>query len=526
LTGHSIEAILITDKGGSPRFYIQLDPRAFGMDPVLGSSFFAAIDMFSQQVFDQDTPVFQVDYGARVFTIIHGVETNLIAACIRRLDEKVIEVLDSLLGEFELDWLPVTQSFDFDESFTEMYLEAFGESVMKKLSFQELPDSWIPYFTIKPDTVQGSISPLIPFIDGSRSVKEIRKVSNMPEREIIVELSKLWAQRVIRFRNMLSFKDFLSSRTQFMRYIQATSAETKDLQNLHPEMIGIIPRLAGLIDGRRTVHEILHELGANYDEREVLRALDYLREQEVIEALSPEKRRILLAKEILELALRSADSVYGSRDTSNTLRTVMKRIESPEILSQLNLKDDQWQVDFGFSNLEGMNPNRVMRLFGEWTKILAQFALALDRRRLDKFVIKLTSEIHRRIVNRYASYDLSGIEEFSFWLEQLTTEAWHKEGLDRTYPLEKIGTGALEDMVFELVTRGQAIYGSETIVGLCGAAGIPLVDGLPVLHIRHTRTEAFEQFTIEYSQLCPAALLTVLIMSRQRDIALPKEIVF
>ena len=53
MTNHSLEALMIIDRGGAPKFYMQLDPRAFNMDPDLGSSFFAAIDMFSSQILDK-----------------------------------------------------------------------------------------------------------------------------------------------------------------------------------------------------------------------------------------------------------------------------------------------------------------------------------------------------------------------------------------------------------------------------------------------------------------------------------------
>ena len=77
---------------------MQLDPRAFGMDPVMASSFFAAIDMFSKEVFEQTAPQFQIDYGTRIFTVISGVQTNLISVGVHRLIQDTIEVLDSLLA--------------------------------------------------------------------------------------------------------------------------------------------------------------------------------------------------------------------------------------------------------------------------------------------------------------------------------------------------------------------------------------------------------------------------------------------
>ncbi|MHA1906617.1 MAG: hypothetical protein ACW98Y_04930 [Candidatus Thorarchaeota archaeon] len=526
MTGHAIEAILIIDKGGTPRFYMQIDPKAFGMDPVLASSFFAAIDMFSTQVFEQSTPVFQVDYGARVFTVLHGVETNLVAVCIRRLKPETIELLDSLLGEFELEWLPVTDTVDFDESFIDVYLEAFGERIMSKLSIQDLPDFWVPYFTIKPDTLPTGSSLIAPFINGSRSVREVIDVSGIPEAEALHELSRLWAHRVIRFRNMISFTDFLSARTQFLRHIQATSSETKDLRDLHPEMVGVIPRLAGLIDGRRTVREILAELSRQYDERELLRILDYLTETDVIEALSSEKRRILLSKEVLEIALRAAEVSHDKQEVTNAIKAVMQSSETPETLGQLMLKDDTWTVDFDFRILEGLSQKRLMTLYGEWMKLLAQFVAILDRRKLDAFIDGLSASFFERIVSRYTVADLRGIEEFSFWLEQLTAEQWPHAQVAETYPLEKLGSSVLEDLVHVLITRGQVIYGSEIIVGICGISGIPLIEGLPVQHMKRNRTEAFEMFLIEYARLCPAAKLTLLILSRQRGISLPNTIIY
>ncbi|MDF1539013.1 MAG: hypothetical protein P1Q69_08925 [Candidatus Thorarchaeota archaeon] len=526
MTDLAIEAILIIDTSGNPRFYMQIDPKAFGMNPVLASSFFAAIDMFSKQVFDQSTPVFQVDYGAHVFTVTHGVRTNLVAVCRRRLNQETLDLLDSLLAEFELEWLPVTETSEFDDSFIYVYLESFGERVTAKLSLQELPDTWVPYFTIKPDSVPTGTSKIVPFINGSRSVREVIDVSNLPQDEALFEMSRLWTHRVIRFRNMVSFKDFVSARTRFLRHIQATSSETRDLQGLHPEMVGVLPHLAGLIDGRRTVREILAELQGQYDERELLRILDYLRETEVIEILSPEKRRILLAKEVLEIALRAAEVTQNRREATNALRLVMQRSETPETLGQLRFKDDTWTVDFDFRILEGLDPKRLMRLYGEWMKIIAQFAVALDRKLLDSFIQIMTKEFSQQIINRYSVADLRGIEEFGFWLEQLTTEQWPKVQVAETYPLEKIGSSGLEDLVHVLVQRGQVIYGSEIIVGICGISGIPLMEGMPVQHVKQSRTESFEHFMLEYSRLCPAAKLTLLILARQRGIILPKDIIY
>jgi len=524
---HAIEALLITDKGGSPRFYMQLDPKALNMDPVMASSFFAAIDMFSKEVFDEKAPVVQVDYGARLFTLINGVNTNMIVVSVQRLNKESIDVLDSLLAEFELDWLEVVDPFEFssETSFVDVYLESFGERVMEKLSLRLLGENWVPYFTTNPDSLDSVSSLLMNHINGSRNVNEIIEVSGLSHREVVLDLSKLWAHRVVRFRNMFNFNDFMTTGTQFVRYAQATSDETRDLRTLHPDMAGVIPHLAGLIDGRRTVREILAELGTRYDESELLRALDYLIEVGVIQALTPEKRRILLAKEALELALRVAEGTYNVVEATNALQHIMKSSKTPEALSQLLLKDGKWIVDFDFKVLEGLNQRRLMLLYGEWMKILAQFVNVLNPSKLNQYIGNLTTVFSQRIIRRYSAFDLRGFEEFAYWLEILSTPTKPHVGPIETSHLQIAWASALEELAYILVTRGHIIYKSESITQIRSASGTPLIDLLPTEWVGRDRIETFERIMVEYSNLGSAAKLTLLVLATQRGILIPKEVI-
>ncbi len=524
MTGHRIEAILITDMNGNPRFYMQLDPRAFGMDPVLASSFFAAIDMFSKEVFQQSAPVFHVDYGAHIFTVVNGEATHMIAVGVQSLNTEIVAILNSLLTEFEEKWLLATELLGIEASFSDVYLEPFGERVMEKLSFNELPDSWVPYFTVDPSTVVNTSGTLEPFINGSRNVKEILDVSGLAKRDLLLEISRMWAHRVIRFRNMLSFDDFVSAKTQFLKYLQATSRETEALRSHYPEMVNIIPRLAGLIDGRRTVRETLVELGELYDEREILRVLDYLLEREVIEALSPEKRRILLAKEVLEICLRVAEECYPQGDATKTLKSVTSRSDTPETLGQLRVSDNQWSVDFDFKMLEGLNNRRLMLLFGEWMKLLAQFTALLDPTNLDQFIINLTYTFTERIIKRFSPFDLRGFEEYPLWLEQLSKASSLRVRTIKTGSLKPSGEDPMEEIIYILVTRGQAIYGPERITRVCAASGVPLMDIPPDFWVGWQKEESQQKFLVEYSKLGNAAKLTLLVLTRQRGLTLPKTI--
>jgi len=526
MAGHVIEAILITDNNSNPRFYMQLDPRAFGMDPILASSFFTAIDMFSKEVFQQSAPVFHVDYGAHIFTVLNGESAHMIAVGVQRLNTEIIHILDSLLIEFEEKWLPTTELLDAGAPFVDAYLEPFGESIMMKLSFDDLPDSWVPYFTVDPNAIETKSGTLVPIITGSRNMKEILEVSGLSKMDLYLEISKLWAHRVIRFRNTLSFNDFVDTRTDFFKYVQATSREIESLRTVHPEMVAIIPHLVGLMNGRRSVRELLMLLGTSYDEREILRVLDYLLENSVVEALAPEKRRILLVKEVLAMCLNIAEEYYHRDATSKALVSSMKASEAPEVISQFQFTDNRWTVDFSIKVLEGLNNRRLMLIFGEWMKVLAQFSALLDPSNLESFISALTFAFSNKIITHFTPFDLRGLEEFSFWLEQLSRSGFTQVKNIRTGSLKPSGENPAEEMIFTLVTRGQAIYGTERITRICAAANIPLMDIPPDYWVDWQKNQSLQRLMIEYAKIGVAAKFTLLVLATRLGLTLPQSITF
>jgi hypothetical protein len=74
-----------------------------------------------------------------------------------------------------------------------------------------------------------------------------------------------------------------------------------------------------------------------------------------------------------------------------------------------------------------------------------------------------------------------------------------------------------------LSRRGQTIYGRQTIVDLCGKTGVSLTSGYDTDLGQADSEQALMSFIIEYSKLCPAAKLTVLILSELYEVEVPKE---
>ncbi len=82
----------------------------------------------------------------------------------------------------------------------------------------------------------------------------------------------------------------------------------------------------------------------------------------------------------------------------------------------------------------------------------------------------------------------------------------------------------LQEMVSILGRRGQTIYGRHSIVETCAKAGVTLVEDPDDEQLHENTQESLERFLLEYSKLGPAARLTLLILSKQYEAALPLEI--
>lgn len=505
-----------------PRFFMQLDPRSKEMNPMLASSFFAAIDMFSKEVLETRVPSFNIDYGARVFTVITGVQTNLIAISYGPILPEIPQILTSLLAEFELEWLASAAPHDLDSSFVEIYLQAFGERIMKKLSFQQLPKKWIPYFLpgiILGDAHRNAVTDLI---DGNRTIEQIQIEGGITENALLLEMSKLWAFRAIRFKNMLGPRDYISIRDRFIKYMRSNSEDYKGLKNHYPRLLPIVPRLRGYIDGRRSVGDILYLMKDRFHEQDIYKALDYLMDKDAILVQGPEMRRILLAKEILEVLLRISEQVYSHEESSEAIMAVMDKTRSPEVISQIKYFAKRWTIDFHPSVYVGLPANKTMLIYGEWTKVIAQFIESLNGHKLEGFIERIITSFNTFLFDRYSSFDFRGMEEFSFWLELLTVNKWTETIPSRAGSIADTGRRKALDLAYFLLLRGKAIYGEDRITSLCRASGIAFGDDLSLEWLEQYSEQTLETFIINYAKLGPASRLSILILAKQRGIQIPE----
>ena len=406
------------DKGGIPLFFMRLDPKSADLDPDLISGFFTAIHDFSEKAVSNDTTSFEINYGARLFRVISGAKTNLVAVTIGKIQENLISVLLNLKTEFENVWLEKIDPNKMDSTIMHTQLEGFRERVVSELASKQLPEKWVPYHTHAFDTIISTLhSPLVSHIDGSRNITALRVLSGLSDERVLSELLDLWSLGAIAFRNVLDDDDILATRAELRNILNKTPDEKRDLELSVPNLFSTINKILRLIDGRTTVAEIEQQHGGE-DTHQVI---EYLVKQNGLEVLSPEKRRILVAKETLTLVLRAAEKVYTKEDVNVIIEQALKQVPSPEVHAQMHSSENYWIVDTGPDAYEDTNPRNLMMLYSEWLKVLAQFASKLDSKKFGKFIDVLTEAIGSELLSRYSGHDLSGLEEFSFWLETLTS---------------------------------------------------------------------------------------------------------
>jgi hypothetical protein len=406
------------ERGGIPLFFMKLDPKAQDLDPMLVSGFFTAIQSFSKEVIDWDSSMFQVDYGARLFTVFSGVTTDLVVVSLGEWDSEVTSVLKSLHDEFENVWIKNLSQKKRDKLKIDTGFPDFREGIVQNLSFRKLSGSWVPYCVGPEDVRFTSSSGIItPLIDGKRTIDQIADESDANTDEVLAEVTRLWALGKVKFGSILNKEDIVASTSKIDRLLQLSSPQRVELERKSPEAIKMLPRLSMLFDGRRTMGAIIESLSQEYEEIQIIEVIDILVESGAIVVLSPEKRRLLLVKESLELAVRVAEKIYSPEEAIQYLNAALAKVDVSEVTGVFRKTADSWNIDYDTRLYEGLDPKRLMDLYAEWMKLLAQFVAALDKENIMKFAEALADIYQSYLFRRYSGHDLRGFEEFSFWLE-------------------------------------------------------------------------------------------------------------
>ena len=408
-----IEALLIMDKAGIPLLFQKLNPRKEELEPILLSGFLTAVRAFSDSIVDETVEDFNLDYGKRIITILPG--DQIIFAVIHNSEkfDRISQALTPLLKEFETVYYKDKTLGDSGP--IEEY-EPFRKRIADVMGISDYDLSWIPIVMHEHDHNVIMTSPLLHFINNHDSIQEIIEKSKQTQEIVFQELSKLWAYGQIQFRNVLSKEDIVISTKKISNFLQPACVEWQDLNHTFPSLINRVPFLISYFDGKTTVENIMEEFTSEGLEN-IYWLMDYLYTQGAITILSPEKRRILMAKEILGKSLEISVIVYSQKETIETLRSVLQEFKIPEITSQVKISDRHMSIDYNFLLYDGLSPEKVLKLYDQWLEVLRLFIFSLNEKIRKKYIEILTEELNYEFFEKYHGEDFNGFEEFAFWLE-------------------------------------------------------------------------------------------------------------
>ncbi|MFW9923880.1 MAG: hypothetical protein ACFFDW_11405 [Candidatus Thorarchaeota archaeon] len=410
-----IEALLIMDKAGIPLLFQKFNPKQADIDPILLSGFLTAVKAFSTTIIDDNIQDFHLDYGKRIITILSGRNVIFVAIHNGEMVGNVPPILIPLVQEFEDDYYKDTLAGNSGP--IEIYYP-FKERIAEILGLTNPSLDWIPAVIKDYDYNLISKSSLIPFIKNQYDIKTIIEESHLSKEQVLKELSRLWAYGQIIFRNVITLDDIIITTSKISSFLQPSSPEWKLLANEFPNIVNILPHIVSHIDGRTTVGSIIEDYAKdNFDTVYVL--MDYLYIHSGITILTPEKRRVLMVKEILEKSLVLLDDLFSKKETITILKLVMQELTIPEVISQIRVTDTEWQLDFNFMIYETLSPEKILDLYNYWLVVLRLIIFAISEKKRKKFIEKLTEELDYDYFEKYRDEDLDGFEEFAFWLEML-----------------------------------------------------------------------------------------------------------
>ena len=407
-----LEALLIMDKAGIPLLFQKLDPKRSDIEPILLSGFLTAVKAFSTEIVDDSLSEFHLDYGKRLITILTGQKIVFAAIHNQKSTGRIIPVLSPLLKEFEIEYY----QDELGQSGPLEVYDPFRERIATVMGITNPSLEWIPFYSEIEDISISSEIKVKDFIDNLSSINEIISKSNLSKPEVLKEISKLWTLGHIRFRNILTKQDIVISTSKISSYLQPHTDEWKDLKKEFPNLAHLVPHILSHLDGQTIVGTVIEEL---VDEglESVYWLMDYLYINDALTILSPEKRRILMAKEILQKSLEIAIESYSTKEVIKNLREILTEINTPEIISQIRLKDQSWTIDYSFLVYEGLSPKDILNLYDVWLEILRLFIFSLDEKKRKKYIENLTEQLDYNFFEKYRGEDMDGFEEFAFWLE-------------------------------------------------------------------------------------------------------------
>ena len=100
-------------------------------------------------------------------------------------------------------------------------------------------------------------------------------------------------------------------------------------------------------------------------------------------------------------SLEIASKVYRRDVVLEALSTTLQNVERPEVVTEVQVIQNNWNIDFGFRVYEGLSPHDVMELHSVWIDFLVRFSTELPSKKKKKYAEEIAFAIRNAKIFEY-----------------------------------------------------------------------------------------------------------------------------
>lgn len=409
-----VDAILIMASSSSlPIIFQNLNPKMKDIEPSLLSGFISAFQTFSTHVIEKtersEDDFLDIDYGKRKLLVVSYECISIIA-----LHRGAPNIIKSYLKEIAKEFLEQFECADFEIGINVSLFEPFRLKLIKKVIHEDISPWWIPRIKKNEFIPQEKRTWLYNLIDGKSTMTELCNKDSTDPEVVEEEIFLGWSNGFIDFGNILDEIDViiptLSTRRLFLPY----NPDFLELSAKFSECQIDLKELVKSLDGKTTLKELEASFGPVCKE-----FIEFLWDKDYLAILSPEKRRILIAKSI---SAKLIDVLYSQFEIDGVLDFFNQALSDTLTLgfsSEINVVDDKVIIDFSFKEYEQLSPNDVLSIFNDWTTFNKALIAYVPSEKRDVVIEGLADQLDFDFFESFRAPDMEGLDEFTSWLEEL-----------------------------------------------------------------------------------------------------------
>jgi len=411
-----LESILIMNKAGLPMFNMDFRQNPTPLDPVLLSGFLTAISTFTQSILDPKTRSFEIHYGVRTVTVITGKEVNLAAAHTFPDLKELLHVLVGLLAHFEEAYLPLVKMGDYAGMVESEFKEQIIERIIENTRVYDLSLDWIPVVMVEINGDDIAKSQILTHVDSKKTIGQIIEETDTDEQDAMMDIARLWAIRIIKFKGLLTPGDILIPTPRLMSFFKPDSPSCEHLNAEVPDMASSVTAIARSLNGRTTVRDLV-KIHSDLSSTKIYDLLNYLYDASALTTVETELKGIMVTKDCLDTMLHVVGREYESTHITDCLHHAVNKQSCPELQYQVKGTSTQWSIDHGLDPYERMGPNERWDIQKKWIQVLKDFVNDLEPTPSPLLAMQIQDTIKKQVANRYATADMVCIEPFVEFLQ-------------------------------------------------------------------------------------------------------------